>query len=105
VVTLKTLGSKGTPIATRVWIVDHEGAEWVRAGHPRKGWFLRITADPHVELERAGSTSRRIAVPVHDRATVDAVNGAFARKYGAADWIVALSGNAANRVPLRLDRE
>jgi len=105
VVTLETLDQDGRPIATRLWVVDHEGAEWVRAGHPRHRWFVRLTANPRVELGRADSTSRRIAVPVHERATVDAVNREFARKYGVADWIVALSGSAANRVPVRLDRE
>lgn len=103
VVTLHTRDADGTMHATRVWLVDHDGAEWVRTGHPEKGWYRRLLADPHVRLERAGTTTDRIAVPEHDPAVTAVVNGAFVAKYGAADWIVALSGDATKRVPVRLD--
>jgi hypothetical protein len=103
VATLRTFDAAGRAQATRLWIVDHAGAEWVRTGHPEKGWFARLSADPRVELERAGSASARTAVPVHDAESARAVNAAFGRKYGAADWIVALSGDASRRVPVRLD--
>jgi hypothetical protein len=78
-------------------------AQWVRTGHPGKGWFRRALDQPVVELTRGGLTTRRVVVPVADPPVVRAVNGAFTAKYGAADWIVALSGDAAERVPVRLD--
>lgn len=72
-------------------------------GHPDKGWFLRVRSDPRVQIERAGTINTRRATTVSDPATERAVNEAFAAKYSAADWIVALSGDASKRVPVRLD--
>ena len=103
VVTLWTRDADGQRHDTRLWVVDHAGAEWVRTGHPEKGWFVRARSNPSVDLERAGATSARTAVPVLDPSIAGAVNEVFAQKYGAADWIVALSGDASKRVPVRLD--
>ncbi len=104
VVALSTTDSDDSKIVTRLWVVDYDNSEWVRTGHPEKGWFLRIRSNPNVEFERAGSSSRRLAVPVYDRDTTRAINDKFSSKYGSADWIVALSGDAANRVPVRLEQ-
>lgn len=103
VVTLSTIDSEGINITTRLWVVEHDNREWVRTGHPEKGWFLRIRFNPNIEFERAGSWSSRVAVPVYDHDTIRAVNDKFSSKYGSADWIVALSGDAAKRVPVRLE--
>lgn len=105
VVTLTTFAADGTPHATRLWVVDHDGLPWVRTGHPGKGWFVRTRANARVELERAGEASARKAVAVSDAGVAAAVNEKFATQYGAADWIVALSGDAADRVVVRLDPE
>lgn len=102
VVTLRT-GSGSEARSTRLWIVDQDGAEWVRTGHPGKGWFVQVRADPRVELERSGQASPRVAVPVEEAAVSERVNRAFSEKYAAADWIVALSGDASRRIVVRLD--
>ncbi|MDP6980017.1 MAG: DUF2255 family protein [Myxococcota bacterium] len=102
VVTLRT-GSGSGVNETRLWLVDYGDAEWVRTGHPEKGWFREVAADPNVELERAGKKSLRVAVPVHEPAVSQKVNEVFRAKYGHADWIVALSGDAADRIVVRLD--
>ncbi len=104
VITLRTSDAHAEQYSTRLWVVDHGGAEWTRTGHAEKAWFLRILANPVVELERRGELSARMAVPVSERAAAEAVNRAYEEKYGIADWIVALSGDAANRVVIRLDR-
>jgi hypothetical protein len=103
VVTLTTLDAEGFPHPTRLWVVDRGGSEWVRTGNPDKGWYQRLQADPEVELERAGETHRCTAVPVRNPDVSRGVNEVFARKYGSADWIVALSGDASRRVVVRLD--
>jgi hypothetical protein len=102
VVTLRT-GSGAEATSTRLWVVDHGGAEWVRTGHPGKGWFRQIKADALVELERGNVKSVRTAVPVLEPELSESVNEAFRNKYGAADWFVALSGDASQRVVVRLD--
>jgi hypothetical protein len=104
VITLRTSSGDSEQHSTRLWVVDYAGAEWTRTGHPEKGWFLRILANPVVELERKGQSSPRTAVPVSERAVAQGVNRAYKEKYGIADWIVALSGDASRRVVIRLDQ-
>ena len=105
VVTLRTVDGQGESHATRLWLIEHEGAEFVRTGHPDKLWFVRLRANPSVELEREGAISKRTAVVVHDAETTRGVNDVYEGKYGDANWIVALSGDAADRVVVRLDPE
>ena len=104
VITLRTSSGNSEQHSTRLWVVDHAGAEWTRTGHPEKAWFLRLLDNPAVELERRGESSARTAVPVSERAVAQGVNRAYKEKYGVADWIVALSGDASKRVVIRLDR-
>ncbi len=104
VITLRTSDGDAVQHSTRLWVVDHAGAEWTRTGHPEKAWFRRILDNPAVELERRGELSFRMAVPVTEGPAVQGVKRAYKEKYGIADWIVALSGDASKRVVIRLDR-
>ena len=104
VITLRTSDGDSVQHSTRLWVVDHAGAEWTRTGHPEKAWFRRLLDNPAVELERRGESSARTAVPVSEGAVVQGVKRAYKEKYGVADWIVALSGDASKRVVIRLDR-
>lgn len=103
VVTLRTADENGVRHGTRLWVVDYAGTEWVRTGHPDKKWFRRAVANPEVVLERGGEEVERWAVAIRDPELKRRINEAFEEKYGLADWIVALSGDASRRVPLRLD--
>ena len=103
VVVLSTIDENGNDLDTRLWVVDYGGAEWIRTGHPGKGWFTRVVANPHVKVLRGGRRTDREAVPIREQSIVDGVNAAFSSKYGIADKIVALSGDASKRVPVRLD--
>ena len=103
VVVITTYDASNTPHETRLWVVDHDDAEWLRTGHDKKGWYVRILQNPRIEYERQGETSTRQAVPVLDTGMISIINDAYSEKYGVADWIVALSGDAAARIPVRLD--
>ena len=103
VITIKTQDSSSEWHPTRLWVVDHAGAEWTRTGHAEKIWFARLTSHSIIELERAAERTSRRAVPISDAAVAQAVNEAFSKKYGIADRIVALSGDASKRVVIRLD--
>ncbi len=103
VVTLHTRTPAGDTRVTRLWVVDYAGAEWVRTGHEGKGWFVDVMSNPDVTIERSGSESQRIAVPVREKPLIGEVNEVFAMKYGQANEIVALSGDASKRIPVRLD--
>jgi hypothetical protein len=86
VVALRTYGADGAPQETKMWVVDYQGAPYVRIGRPGRGWGERAKANPNVELVRAGATTTRRAVPVGEPETVHAVANAFADKYGWVDW-------------------
>ena len=103
VVTLTTRDAEGLPYDTRLWVVDYAGAQWVRTGNPDKYWYQRLLEEPRVALQRSGATKQYVAVPVPDPDRAAPVQAAFAEKYGTADWIVALSGDADDRVLVRLD--
>jgi hypothetical protein len=104
VVVLRTLDASGEPFETRLWIVDHDGAEWLRAGQAESGWFQRLSTNPDVVLERGGRERSFRAVPVPDDATRNRITALMNEKYGLPDALIGstLRDNAAT-VPVRLD--
>ena len=66
VVEVKTLDNKGEVATTRLWIIDHEGKQYLRAGAD-SGWYLRMKANPNITMTRDGSRSaiscRRASTP------------------------------------------
>jgi len=86
VVVLRTYDGEGAPQETKMWVVDYQGAPFVRIGRPGRGWGERAKANPNVELVRAGATTPRRAVLVGEPETLHAVAEAFAAKYGWVDW-------------------
>ncbi len=100
VVVLRTTDDAGKTIETKMWVVDRDGAPWVRVANAERGWYRRLVAHPRVELVRAGTTTARVAHP--EPALRLAVDGDFAKKYGLTDWWY---GALLRRgpVPIRLD--
>jgi Uncharacterized protein conserved in bacteria (DUF2255) len=101
-VVIRTLDGDGTQYHTKVWVVDHDGAPWVRVANPGRFWFHRLSRNPHAPLIRGGVEQPVIARPadfVEARAAIDA---RFREKYGVVDWWygVLLRHNA---IPVRLD--
>jgi hypothetical protein len=76
----------GDPKETKMWVVDYEGAPYVRIGRPGRGWGERAKAHPDVELTRSGQTTPRHAAVITDPTVLSAVDAAFADKYGWVDW-------------------
>ncbi len=102
VVVLRTRDDAGVVHETKMWIVDHDGAVWVRVADPKRHWYRRLLAPPEVELVRRGETSPRRAHPDPTSPTRLAIDQAFAAKYGLVDfWYGALVRRAP--VPIRLD--
>jgi catechol 2,3-dioxygenase-like lactoylglutathione lyase family enzyme len=78
--------------------------------YQRLGLTLLRTPGPHADGLRSAVISG-VVVPAPARqwqswtpAIARRLNEAFALKYAAADWIVALSGDASQRVVVRLDK-
>ncbi|MDH3213884.1 MAG: nitroreductase/quinone reductase family protein [Myxococcales bacterium] len=103
IVVLRTFDAGGSPVETRLWVVDEGGSAWLRSGVPGSGWLGRIEANPRVELERSGRTARMRAVPVRDPVGRDRIHALMREKYGFADVWVSLIRDAAGSVAVRLE--
>jgi hypothetical protein len=101
VVVLRTLDSGDAVHETKMWVVDVDGATWVRVANPRRGWYERLLENPRVELVRGGSSHEMVATPDESAAARSAIDAAFAAKYGLVDrWYGLLLRR--NAVPIRL---
>ena len=84
-----------------MWVVDLGDVTWIRVANPRRDWYQRLLANPHVELERGGRREPRLAIPDPTPEARLAVDEAFAAKYGLVDrWYGLLVRREA--VPIRL---
>ncbi len=104
VVVLRAADDEGGVHETRLWVVDVDGAAYVRTGSPQSPWLLRVRAHPDVVVTRTGATAAFRAVPVDDAAVRDRVNAAVAEKYGFSDAVLRATFLVPARVtPVRLD--
>ncbi len=102
VIVLTTADAAGEQVETRLWVVNHEGADYLRGG-PESGWLLRINAQPEVEVKYEAGTRRYHAVPVPgDAALRERINALMAEKYGLADRLIDLVREPDGVIPIRL---
>ncbi len=86
--------------ATRLWVVDHEGSLWLRAGGPRVSWFRRLEAQPDVTVTRGSEALPMRAVPTPEAR--DTINDLMYQKYGFADSLICFFLPRDKKVPVRL---
>lgn len=103
IVVLETRDAAGEPVETRLWVVDHEGHAWLRAGQPTSGWFVRLETEPEVRVERDGVRAAYRAVPVDDPAIRDRIHALNRDKYGGYDAFISLARDGSLSIPVRLD--
>jgi hypothetical protein len=101
VVTLQTNDEAGKPRETRLWVVEHDDHQWLRAGSPQSRWLLDIQRSPIVQVEREGQKALYTAVPQAERR--DELNPLFAEKYGWADAYIGALFGRDDATPIRLD--
>jgi hypothetical protein len=100
-VVVVTTRSVDGPQTTRLWVVEHDGRQWLR-GSADSGWYGRLLQEPRVDVERAGSTNTYTATPVPQQ--VATINTLMAEKYGWGDRVVSLfAGDRSDSVAVRLD--
>jgi alpha-D-ribose 1-methylphosphonate 5-triphosphate synthase subunit PhnH len=101
VVVLTTLDqSTGAPVTTRLWVVDHQGAVWLR-GDVTSGWTRRVLAQSSsVMLERDGR-HQAFAIAA-EPAQVASVNQLMREKYGWRDQLISIMAPREDSVALRL---
>jgi hypothetical protein len=100
VVVLHTRDAGGGSVETRLWVVEVDGRQYLRAGGG-SGWFGRLSADPEVEVVRGGALAAYRAVPEPDRN--GAVNAQMRAKYGWRDRVISLLVDRSSAIPVRLD--
>ena len=113
VVVLHTRDESGAEHRTRLWIVEHEGASWLRAGGRATGsadsWYARLVAHPLVDLERGDQRFPYQAVLVPEARA--AINSRMRESYPLADRVVRsirgsyVSSEEDTSMPIRLDSQ
>ena len=101
VVVLRIADDQGQTHETRLWVVDHDGSPWLRAGLAEAGWYQRLLSAELVSVERANNNSTYVATP--EPGAKEAIDQAMATKYGWADTFIGkLFGGRDGSVPIRL---
>jgi hypothetical protein len=103
VVVLHTRDAGGADLSTHLWVVDDAGSAWLRSGVPTSGWFVRLEANPEVELERGGERLRYRAVPVPSPDARDRVHALMAEKYGWADRLIGVARDGSASIAVKLE--
>lgn len=103
VVSLVTEDDHGAHYETTLWIVDQDGALFLRASRPRVQWLVRLRTHPGVEIRRGERLLHFVAHP-DERPEVRArVNAAMAAKYGTANRLLGHLFDLERAVPIRLE--
>jgi hypothetical protein len=99
VVQLHSKNDEGEVVTTRLWVVDHEGYSYLRAGED-SGWYARLTKNPNISLERNGKLSDYRATPNRDKTEI--INNLMNDKYTWGDDFFALLMDRSGSVPIEL---
>jgi len=103
VVILHSRAATGEVQATHLWVVDDAGAAWLRSSGRERGWFVRVTAIPEVELERGDETRAYRAFVVDTPEAASRVTELMRQKYGFADALIEFVEGGWRPVAVRLD--
>ena len=88
------------PTTTRLWVVDHYGAMWLR-GDAASGWTQRVLAQSTpVVLERNGVRYEFVVASEPERVAL--VNRLMGDKYGWRDQTISMMAPREDSVALRL---
>ena len=100
VVTLHTLDDKGQPRDVRLWVIDHEGAAYLRTKNG-SGWYTQIQAQPNFEVTRGASRERFTGAPEPELREL--INRGMRSKYGWGDAFISFTlGGRDDAIALRL---
>jgi hypothetical protein len=103
VVTLTTWEADGSPVETRLWVVDDDGYPWLRAGVPTSSWLLRIEGNPKVQVDRGDAALDLRAVPIRDPERRDRIHALMRAKYGWTDAWISLIRDGSQSLAVRLE--
>ncbi len=100
VVELHTMDSDGEDVVTRLWIVDHQGLQYLRAGAEASGWFSRLQANKEVKVTRKGATQCYTTRLRRDKNVQ--INLLMQTKYTWRDRLIDLTSGREGSIPIEL---
>ncbi len=101
VVELHTLDEKGESVTTRLWVMDHDGYQYLRVGGDGSGWYSRIQANKTIEVTRNDETRTYTTVDRLDKSEL--INSLMAEKYTWGDaFFAAMFGGREGSIPVEL---
>jgi len=101
VVDLYTMDEAGETQATRLWIMDDDGYQYLRVGADGSSWFERILENGKVEVRRNDVTASYTVVQRPDKS--DKINALMQDKYTWGDSFFAIMlGSRQGSIPLEL---
>ena len=103
VAVLYTRDDAGGARRTRVWVAERDGALWVEAATPERGFYRDLVLRPELDVEHGGRAQRMIARPEPGDAGHEQIRTMLRDKYGWADCWVALLQDTSRSVAVRLD--
>lgn len=103
VAVLHTRDDTGGARRTRVWVAESDGALWVEAATPERGFYRDLLLRPELDVEHGGRAQRMIARPEPGDAGHERIRTMLRDKYGWADCWVAMLQDTSRSVAVRLD--
>jgi len=102
VVKVTTRDADGREYETSLWIVEHGGSPYLRAGDKDSAWCQRLMARPVIKMLRHDILGHYRAVP-DPKLTLE-IEELMARDYGWADSLIAVIRDPSKSVAIRLER-
>lgn len=100
VVELHTVDESGEPVITRLWVMDHEGYQYLRVGADGSGWFSRIQANEQIKVTRGETTKTYRTLTRPDKSEI--INKLMAEKYTWGDTFFATIFGREGSIPIEL---
>lgn len=92
-------GSGATVV--RLWVVDLDGMQYLRAGHESSDWYRNLLAAETVTVERQGQSAEYVPVPSLE--VREEVAAEMLSKYGWREkYIAMLVGGREGAIPIAL---
>ncbi|MFT6431976.1 MAG: hypothetical protein ACJAVI_000011 [Candidatus Azotimanducaceae bacterium] len=99
VIQMKTLNAEGKYEETRLWIVDDDGKQYVRASAD-SGWYQRMKVNPEVLMTRNDQEIKYLAV--EKKSKMDVMNQLMNDKYTWGDDVIGFMMGRADAIPMEL---
>ena len=101
VIDLYTTDELGEMQATRLWVMDDEGYQYLRVGSDGSGWFDRVLQNGGIKVRRNGTTASYTVVQRADKS--ERINDMMQEKYTWGDTFFAtMLGSRDGSIPLEL---